>query len=154
MKKIFAFLMISVLLFTVCVTLFSCSSAKVNPISFGKKYMYDDDRYYVFNSNGTGYYECHYLYESSVDSTYNYVLSGRVEFEWREASDGAIYLFDTKVSYNEDHTEGQNISVIQAPIYFADEFFTYTSHNQFGASTQRYLKEGSKLEKALEYQKD
>ena len=135
----------------IMITMVSCAAAKVeNPIDYGKKYLLDENRYYIFEKDQTGYYECYYKYESSLSSEYNYTLSGRVEFVWREASNGAVYLFETETSYNEDHTEGKTINVITDPIYFSEDFFTYSYSNQYGGKTVTYIKEGSNLEKSID----
>lgn len=139
------------MLFLVIFTMTSCVFTKTdNPIDYGKKYCSSDKNYYVFNKDQTGYRVYYYKYESSNDSKYNYTLSGRVEFVWREASDGGIYLFATKETYNDDHTEGKTIGVISNPLYFSDDFFTYTYVNSYGDTTVKYIKEGSALEKILD----
>ena len=144
MKKFLAVIMAVLMLVGACVSLASCSSPKKSKIDFGKKYMLNEDRYYVFNEDNTGYYECYY---KGTD----YTLSGRVDFEWREASDGAVYLFEVDVEYNKKHTKGKKISLIYEPIYFSDEFFVYSSNSQYtGSSTTRYIKEGSELAKLIE----
>ena len=143
MKKIFAFMMASVLLLTALLSLASCSSSgAANPIDFGKKYLLNENRYYVFEADQTGY--CEY-YQKTIYATY----SGRVEFVWREAADGAVYLFRTETVYNEDHTEGESIPLIDDPIYFAEEFFVYSYSTETGGTSVRYIKEGSDLEKIL-----
>ena len=79
-------------LLAIMITMASCSSDKIeNPIDFGKKYLLDENRYYVFEKDQTGYCEYYYKYEQAAYSEYNYTLSGRVEFVWREASNGAVY---------------------------------------------------------------
>ncbi len=122
----------------------------MNEIDYGKKYLQDKNCYYVFKEDQTGYYECYYKYTSDLSPQYSYTLSGRVEFVWRETFNGAVYLFETKSSYNEDHTEGERISIITAPIYFSEDFFTYSYSTQYGSGTVCYIKEGSELEKSLE----
>ena len=138
-------------LLAIMITMVSCAAAKVeNPIDYGKKYLLGENQYYVFEKDQTGYYEFHYKHESSVSSEYNYTFSGRVEFVWREASNGAVYLFETETFYNEDHTEGKTINVITDPIYFSEDFFTYSYSNQYGGKTVTYIKEGSNLEKSID----
>ena len=150
MKKFFAFLLASVLLLTALLSFVSCSSSKNGvSIDFNKKYMLDDDRYYVFKSDNTGYAEYHYVYVSDRDPAFGYTQSGRIEFEWREANNGAVYLFEVETTYNKDNTEGEKISLIDAPIYFGEDFFAYTTHGSY-TTTTCYIKEGSKLEKALD----
>ena len=146
MKKLLSVL----ILFAIIITLVSCSSSSTtNPIDYGKKYLLSESQYYVFEKDQTGYYEvCNNVDIGSPE--YNYTLSGRVEFVWREASDGAVYLFKTKVSYNDDHTEGKEIYVISQPIYFSEDFFAYSNSNQYGTNTVRYIKEGSELEKSIQ----
>ena len=138
--------LISVLLAIACVIgLASCTAPKENPIDFGAKYKREDaDAFYVFNADHTGYYETHYEYDSAYEE-YSYVLSGRVEFVWREASDGAIYLFETDTIYNEDHTEGKTIDVADFPLYFGEDFFVYT----YDGGTTRFVKVGSELERLI-----
>ena len=154
MKKILAIMMTSILLLTVVLSFASCSSSKpTNSIDFGKKYIFsgveddenifDEDRYFVFNSDNTGYYK--YYYESK---SLSYTVSGSVDFTWREASDGAVYLFRTETHYNEDHTKGETIPLPTFPIYFSDEFFAYVVTSSSG-NTVRYVKEGSELEKIM-----
>ena len=146
MKKIVSV----IILLATMMTMFSCTAETLeNPIDYGKKYLLYENQYYVFEKDQTGYYECHYEYKNANYPDNNYTLSGRIEFVWREASNGAIYLFATKTSYNEDHTEGREFSVISDPIYFSEEFFTYSYSNSSGSATRKYIKEGSSLEKSL-----
>ncbi len=138
MKKLLSVLA----LFAVMLTMASCMfTIPKNPIDYGKKYfhiVYGEDQYYVFEKDQTGY--CEY-YESYSSTT----KSGRVEFVWREASDGAIYLFRTNTTYYEDDNDGQ-IPLFTGPFYFSEDFFV--SHNGYGSV--RYIKEGSELEKLIE----
>ena len=156
MKKLLSAIICIALLAATCLTLVSCGFSKsTNPIDYGKKYVMqteNENNYacYVFRVDNTGYMERYYKYESELDASYNYTLSGRVDFVWQEASNGAIYLFKTDEQYNEDHTEGKEIVLIDDPIYFSEHFFTYTYSNQYGSTTINYIKEGSKLEKLLE----
>ncbi len=134
MKKVLSVLA----LLAIVITMVSCTSGK-NPIAYGKKYFHSvrsDEQYYVFKRDHTGY--CEYYSHS------NATISGRVEFVWREASDGAIYLFKTKTTYYENRGGG-TIPLLTGPIYFSKEFFVYHS----GDGSVRYVKEGSKLEKLI-----
>ena len=150
MKKLFAFAVAALLLVTTVLSLTACSSPQnSNPIDFDKKYMVDDESYYIFHSDHTGVFVRHYVYTSTVGSEFDYTLSGSVDFVWREASDGAVHLFEVATHYNEDHTEEKELGLPSYPIYFSEEFFTYTTHSQFGASARYCIKEGSKLEKEL-----
>ncbi len=146
MKKLLSVLT----LIAIMITLVACSSTKnTNPIDFGKKYMLSEDIYYVFEKDQTGYCEYYSKYGSDMGSLSGVVQSGRVEFVWREASNGAVYLFRTETIYNEDHTEGRTIPLIDDPIYFSEEFFTYSYSTETGGHTRNYIKEGSKLEKSI-----
>lgn len=149
MKKLFAIIICLALLAAACTSLISCRNAKTtNPIDFGKKYIYSEDRYYVFEADQTGYCEYKYTYEFS-NASLSYTKSGRVDFVWREASDGAVYLFRTETHYYDDHTEGNDIPLIENPIYFSEDFFTYVSDHQYGSASVFYVKEGSDLEKLI-----
>ncbi|MBR2340381.1 MAG: hypothetical protein IKA74_06075 [Clostridia bacterium] len=153
MKRFFAFSIALILLLATLMTMASCSSFETedsekpftNPIDFGKKYIYQSS-YYVFEENQTGYLEHRYEYVDTRFPTSSFTRSGRVEFVWREASDGAVYLFRTATHYNEEHTQGHSIPFISSPIYFSEEFFSTTQ----GDSTTRFIKEGSALENLIE----
>ena len=144
MKKRLIMIISVILLLATCLTFASCDSSASsedpeNLIAFGEKY-FNGDNYYVFEDDNTGY--CKYRYEGSV------VRAGRVEFVWREASDGGIYLFTTKTTYDKDHTDDKDIGIplISSPIYFSEDFFAYTS----SGGTARYIREDSELEDLIE----
>ena len=123
------------------------------PITFDKKYIRESGsetniESYTFYANQTGVMERYYVYSDSSPE-YNYILSGSVEFEWRIASDGGVYLFETNVHYDEYHTKDKTINLNRSPCYFSDDFMVYTFSNQFGTSYRRCVLEGSDLEKAL-----
>ena len=148
MKKIIVF---ACVILMIAATFCSCSfldrlipevTETVNPIDFGAKYV-NGDSYYVFNADKTGIYEIHF-------EKYNGdVVSARVDFVWREASDGAVYLFEVGEYHYPEHTDGLNAGVSKHPIYFSEEFLTYVSHHSEGANTQHFIKEGSELDKLL-----
>lgn len=154
MKKILSSIALIILIATLCVAISSCASSTSaeNPIDFDKKYV-KGDTYYVFNADGTGYSNYYYKYEGSTNPQNNYTRSGVVSFEWKGASDGAIYLFRTGETLNQDHTEGETLPLISSPIYFGDDFFAYTSGSGGYISTTRYIVENSKLAKAVETEK-
>ena len=147
-------LILCILLIALCIS--SCNNTAeqekspfINPIDFGKKYKSGEDIYYVFEADQTGYCEYKYDYVYSEGSSYNFTISGRADFAWREASDGAVYLFRTADHYYEDHTEGQEIPLINAPIYFSEDFFVYIQDTQYGSHSTRWIKEGSELEQLV-----
>ena len=148
MKKIIAFACVIIMIAATFCSCFSLDSLvgeatkTVNPIDFGAKYV-NGDSYYVFNADKTGIYEIHFE-KSNGD-----VVSARVDFVWREASDGAVYLFEVGEYHYPEHTDGLNVGVSKQPIYFSEDFLTYVSHNSEGANTQRFIKEGSELDKLL-----
>ena len=155
MKKLFSLMVSFMLIFATCAGLTSCFGSKTeNSIEFGVKYKYEkfygssNSQYYVFNSDNTGYMEI-YEFGNGVVETEGVtpVKSGRVDFVWREASDGAVYLFETQTRHNEDHTNMGSISIISLPIYFSEDFFVYEYSNQYGSVSVKYIKEGSDLEK-------
>lgn len=119
------------------------------PITFEKAYIYEDSnekniRSFTFYADQTGIYEEYRVYDTSTPQ-YNYVLSGTIEFVWRVASDGGVYLFETETNYNDDHTDGKEIHLKSVPLYFSEEFMVYTSSYQ-GTSGYRFILEGSQLE--------
>ena len=144
MKKALKFILCVIFIVAICASLISCGALGLkNKIDFGAKYKINDDKYYVFNADGTGY--CEYYHNYDLDS-YKDTLSGRVDFIWKEAADGAIYLFKAEEHLNDDHSSSSAIPLISDPIYFGDGFFTY----QHDGKTQHCVKEGSEIEKALE----
>ncbi len=147
MKKVLAMIIASVLLIATCVAFASCNvvGGNANPIDFGKKYTRGESDYYVFNSDGTGYYEYNYKYGEN-----QYQRHGRDDFVWRKASDGAVYLFTVDSMTYEDHTDRYKDGITGMGIYFSDEFFVYTDTSGGGGYTRKYIKEGSELEKLLE----
>ena len=132
MKKLICFLLLLVMM----VTMVACDGAKTEDpaedgaetkqtfMEYGKKYVLLKEgmgkREYVFEEDHTGY--C--VVQHTVISLTH---SGRVDFVWREASDGAVYLFETKTTYNEDHTAGMGLDLISGAIYFGEEFFAYSN---------------------------
>lgn len=153
MKRCLCILACVLLLVGMCGSLLSCGSKNsADWLELDEKYIIqgtNNDTYFIFYSDHTGIFERHYSYASSVDASYSYTLSGTVSFEWRVGSDGAIYLFQTDVQYHEGHTEGKGISVGTSPIFGSEDFIVVESSNQNGINYTRYIREGSKLEKAL-----
>ena len=153
MKKGLKIITIFTLLLTTIFTLSSCSKDKecdyINPIAFGKKYMLDENRYYIFNDDQTGVLVYYYEYSSTISSKYDFTISGQVDFIWREASNGAVYLFEVETHLNEDHTYTGGIPVIDEAIYFGEDFFIYNYTSELGSSCEFFVKEGSKLESVL-----
>lgn len=161
MKRIVTALLALALLASLTLSFSACiGNESQPPIEFDKKYVRSFNNpyntvseVYVFRKDNTGTLEANlsYTYDSMPDL--NYKLSGSVEFIWKQASDGGIYLFKTEEHYNADSTEGKTISLINAPLYFAEDMFTYTSHSEAGASYPRYIVEDSDLDKALATEK-
>ena len=162
MKKLLKLIALVTLSAILCLTFASCSLVRKGsfntestdiPITFNKKYIHEggsetDVQTYTFYANQTGVMERYYVYDKSSPE-YNYVLSGTVEFEWRIATDGGVYLFETKTQFNSDHTDGKTISLTRSPCYFSEDFMVYTSSGEYGTSYRRCILEGSSLEKAL-----
>ena len=148
MKKLIKPLSLLVLAAILCLSLASCVSGRKASIVFDKKYVYTYDgitqgeAFYVFKSDRTGYYEMH------VTTTYpenTYVYSGRIDFVWRVGDDASVYLFETDVTYD-DNDNVKALSLGTFPLTFGDEFMIryYAS-----GSIERYILEGSDLEKAI-----
>ncbi len=127
----------------------SVNSTQIS-LTFDQKYVGEDNtedqkENYTFYADQTGIMEYYYAYTDKIYPEYSYVLSGTVEFEWRMASDGYIYLFKTGERYNEDHTDGKTISLTHSSFSFANEFLIKNGGNV----PDRYILEGSDLEKAM-----
>ncbi len=119
MKKTLTAILAALLLISVCLSFTACSKEKTsNPIKFEEKYVNAaETTSYIFYADGTGEYEIH------KDWGEGDVSSGTIEFVWREASDGAVYLFETDRSYNDDHTDGKNLDFDWYKLYFGEDFF-------------------------------
>ena len=162
MKKLLKLIALVTLSAILCLTFSSCgfvrkvafkTESNNIPITYNKKYIREggsetDVETYTFYANQTGVMERYYFYDKNSPE-FNYVLSGTVEFEWRIATDGGVYLFETKTQFNSDHTDGKTIGLTRSPCYFSEDFMVYTSSGEFGTSYRRCILEGSSLEKAL-----
>lgn len=175
MKKILSLILALTMLLALCVCLSSCrQSTEVKDVGeymdFGAKYAYEYEydalangaQYgsqtstrttFIFYKNGTGeykyYYKSRYIDYEDIEEPFS-IESYTTEFEWRVASNGAVYLFKKKTTYNDEdtRTDPSETSLPTKPIYFADEFMV---HQLGDAGTSRYyIKEGSKLEKTLD----
>ncbi len=176
MRKILSLILILVMLFALCACFVSCGAdTEVKDVGeymdFGAKYTYEiecDDiaqgatygsqyktkQTFIFYSNGTGeyryYYKGRYISSNDIEPEAFSVESYTTEFEWRVASNGAVYAFEKETTYNDDdtRTNPSNTSLPTKPIYFSDEFMVYQLSD---AGASRYLiKEGSRLEKILD----
>ncbi len=127
MKKTLTAILAALLLISVCLSFTACSKEKTsNPIEFKEKYMSSSDtEWYIFYADGTGEYEIH------RDWGVGDISSGTVEFIWREASDGAVYLFETDRSYDDDHTYNKNLFFSGHKLYFGEDFFAYPEGAKF-----------------------
>ena len=150
--KLVVFLVLAAIL---CSVLAGCSFGKLQPtIVYDKKYEYSPSAFLVFHANHTGYFEVH---QNNSDHT---VSSGRVDFFWRTADDGTVYLFGSETTYYDDDTSGKSFIIfsLSMPITFGDGFLialnvtpyvnlntAYTSVN-----TRKFVLEGSDLAKDLE----
>lgn len=156
MKKRFISVLCLFLLAATCLSLAACGTPKSEPpIAFGEKYFlfnppsYNNDKssishniYLVFESDHTGYYDYYQI-------AGNDVISYRVDFEWREGNDNAVYLFATEIHYKDDSAmEGYPYLAIRQEEYiFFDEYLV--SVRSGDRTSIRYVKEGSELEKTL-----
>ena len=94
----------------------------------------------VFNKDHTGYFERRYVHRSYIGDQSTSIYSGKVDFVWRVADDNLVYIFQTKVTYDEDDNSGE--WSYEPSIICGDEFLV--------AGGVRYILEGSDLEKSLE----
>ena len=158
MKRLTKLTVFLVLLAILCPILAGCalggSDTSDEPsVAYGKQYVYEYENsttnersYYVFNEDYTGYYQRHY---ESHSGTSTFIYSGRADFIWRAADDGSVYLFQTKVTYDEDDNSeswGVKWGVGALPLSFADEFVIVMNSN---GTVTRFVLEGSDLEKSL-----
>ena len=147
MKKLIA--VILALIFTLSFT--ACGGSSDASISYGDAYVVDwavadnwqeGEKYraFYFNSDGTGRYVVYTEHHSSTDSSEDYVSSSTIEFVWETASDGSVYLFETKNTKNEDDTSGWTYSLSTSPLYFSENFVVCGDDD-----AGRFVREGSEL---------
>ena len=119
-----------------CASLVSCAQMNVsNPIQYGKKYVSDGGGSgYIFYRNGTGVFE-------KADPNTGEVTT--IEFVWREASDGAVYLFKTETPY----PLGMGPEIERHSIYFSEDFLVVYTVNNY---VNTFIVEGSELDQILE----
>ncbi|MBQ8146445.1 MAG: hypothetical protein IJ039_06635 [Clostridia bacterium] len=157
MKKLLSLIIVFVTVISLGVLFNSCESSENSvreelPISFGEKYTYmsektfDDGHYvkridsYIFYKNGKGEFH-HYLRAENMKYNDDYTESATIKFRWDMSSyDGALFLFEEETIYHDDHTEGEEVTLTQAP-------FTVSQNVLFPATSSfiRYVREGSEL---------
>ena len=164
MKRFAHLVVLLVLLAILCPVLVGCvSAASVSDASdasrdpsivYGKKYVNEENgererstgasstqECLVFNKDHTGYFERRNVYRSSItDQSTTNIYSGKVDFVWRVADNNLVYIFQTKVTYDEDNNTGE--WNFETSIIFGDEFLV--------GGGGRFILEGSDLEKSLE----
>ena len=150
MKRFTKIVVLLVLLAILCPVLIGCSSGKNQPtIVYDKKYEYGSSenyqRFFVFHSDHTGYFEAHLHNENGS------VNSGRSDFFWRISDDGMVYLFGGKTTYFDDDTEGKSFVnfTTTMPITFGDGFLVALNTSTI-AYANRFILEGSDLAQDLE----
>ena len=151
MKKTVRWMIFAVALTMLLVSLCACGGERedfAGVIKFKERYVCVDSdgnrvRSYLFYKDGTGEYE---IYSQGSWG----VTAGTVIFEWRQASDGAVYLFEKETRRHEDDTSGNGFGMASAPIVFERDFITYTVHSQYGASNHQFIRENSPLAEAVE----
>ena len=119
MKKTIRLMISAVVLAMLFVSLCACSGGQKDfesVIEFKQRYVCVDNdgtrvRSYLFYKDGTGEYEIYS--QSSIG-----VTAGTVIFEWRQASDGAVYLFEKETRRHEDDTSVYGLGLASAPIIF------------------------------------
>ena len=158
MKNTFGKIFCALLMVILCLSMVSCNIKlpfeEESSLVFDKKYIavgtLEEERqtYFIFYSDHTGKFEDYMKYESSYGSEYGSTVSGTIEFEWREADDGSIYLFKTNVILHDDHDYDSDPSLPDYPMTVGDEFIAYTTTGDYGR-TGEYVLEGSELAKSL-----
>lgn len=165
MKKFLTLTIAFVLLLATLLSLTACSLGSIsflnnNYIQYGKKYMRttlrsdkesyytNENHYYVFNKDKTGYKYYRYVYNDEYKPQNNYTISGRVDFVWREGTSDDIHLFVVEVHYDNDHTDGKIIEIFNSPIYFVEDCLIDI------VSASKFIVEDSELEKTIKKDKD
>ena len=110
-KKLIAFLCALIACLGMLFAFTACDNglpSTTESLTFGKKYIYDahvsreaeKQRYYIFNSNGTGQFHYYYADEDQIE---HYTIDFKYTFADNEKS--AVICFYDSVTYASDHTE-------------------------------------------------
>ena len=158
MKRLLCSALLILISLSITLSFASCKGEFDEPfidvIDFGARYVFESTdplflgggenyRFILeFYRNGTGIYHIYY-------STVTEISSGTIEFEWRTASDGSVYLFETGRTYYDDHqdTIHNHFFLIEEPIYYSEDFVLYTRHTSVGARYAKFIRENSDLKK-------
>ena len=168
MKRLLCSALLILISLFMIVSFSSCQKEKSeqkleDKLAFGENYVlegtdplfYAGDESYrlvlVFYQDGTGQYDIYY--DASARGE-NGILSCTIQFVWKNASDGAIYLFEKERSYNDDHQETENDfgfdainCLINSPLYFGEDFLTYTIESSTQTRHPKFIREKSDLKK-------
>ena len=162
MKKTLCSILLILCSLTVLLPVASCKEEKTTQkfedvIVFGENYVLEgteplfhagDENYrfvLVFYQDGTGTYDIRYSGRAEEN------LSGTIQFVWKTASDGAVYLFEKERSYNDGHQDLDNIPggshfyLIDSPLYFGKDFVTYTIDGGTRSRHPKFIRENSEL---------
>lgn len=151
MKQLIRLTALALVLTLLCGMLLACRKQEKtdfeNVIHFDEKYVseYTSDVSHTrnaitFSQDGTGQYERYFEY---VGVTGKDIYSYRVDFVWRQASNGAIYLFKKSITYLPDHTSENEFEFGIEAIYFGEDFLTVDGDD----SSECYIRENSELAK-------
>ncbi len=163
-RSLYSIVLILISLFMI-VSFSSCKKENAEPkpedmIAFGENYVlegtdslfYADGESYrfvlVFYQDGTGKYD---IYHNSNDRT-GEIVSGTIQFVWKTASDGAIYLFEKARSYNDDHQPTEKVYefdliniLITSPLYVGEDFLTCTIDRGNQSKHPKFIRDNSEL---------
>ena len=153
MKRTLSLILALTMALGVCFAFAGCTSSDVE-LEYGDKYTYES--YFedadaitaetkigiTLNDDNTGKYE-YYLentFKSDELSGESYVISGTINFEWAETSDGGIHLFETKITYDKKSTEGKTFSLPTSVLYYSEDVLYFAGDN-----TKKFIREGADL---------
>lgn len=146
MKRIFSLALIIVTLFSITLAITSCAPKNMK---FGENmYVYESKEdiagveiyrksELAFKRDGTGVYRHYYKTQNGGKVM---EIDGVVYFEWEEASNGEVFLFETGSEYYSYSKEGETITLPASGISFGNGFLSYIEDGV----TYRYMLQKNK----------
>ena len=165
MKKALSLILAISLALSLCLVFTGCVETGTSSITYGEKYSYEkyspDSEYYDYitdttysiiedkkisitlSDDNTGKYEYYYeitYEEGSPKAEESYVISGTINFDWVETSNGSIHLFETKKTYDKKSTEGKEFDLPASPIFYSEDMIYFEGEN-----SKKFIREDSDL---------
>ena len=168
MKKALSLIIALTMALSLCLVFTSCVETGTSTITYAEKYSYEkylEDTVTIYNENeegelvpvdykvvtdikvsitlnddNTGKYEYYKEFTNETDADQSYVISGTINFDWVETSNGAIHMFETKKTYDKKSTEGKEFNLPENALFYSEDMVYFE-----GEDSTKYIREDSDL---------